>query len=818
MAHDPSRPAAWKTLGKLIASLVAVGILTAGLLLPYVGGVGIFAGKAAGKFLNTTCNLQESAPPLKTTMYARDGKTVIATLFTQDRQPVPLSDIPKYLQDALVATEDRRFYQHHGVDLRGLIRSAINTSSGDTQGGSTLTMQYVKQVRYFQAVEANDPKAEQAAIDQNLSRKMEDAQCAIEIEKRESKSQILDNYLNIAFFGENSYGIQTAAETYFGVPASQLTLGESAMLVGLLRAPSTYDPFQHLADAKARRDQVLQNLVAVGKLSQSAADKEKATPISLATKSPPHVEEGCANANSKIANAAFFCDYAKTWLENVNGIKDNTLQTGGLKIVTTLDPKIQNSAQSKMNKLVPATSPMTATLPVVDPRTGDVLAMASSKTYGTGKGQTEQPIFTKYVAGGASTFKLFALLAALQTGVKTDWPLKTKGNNSPYKPTNCMTQSPVSNGDDNVNYNETETLSSATAKSDNTFFVGMASDLLNCNLQPIVDMMTKLGMGSLQQHDPNDHPNLTYAQNLVDYQKAQELVLGNIPTSPLDITGAYAAVADGGKFNAPAPILQIQDSSGNAIPVKRSPAVQAMTPQAAAQAARILTGDTRSSTDGTSQKVFTSWYAGSNASQIAGKTGTNQAAPQTKYNAAILFAGITPDIAATAALINFDNPSAPSSGLKGIGTGKAYGDYAAQVWWDALQSTISNEHWTWPDPSQLGSIQVTNLVGMSPSDAQKALAAQGLKLTLLGGAGFQCGGPTPAPQAGTIGYFGPANASPGETITACVSNGVAQYVVPYIPPPTHHTTPPPRHGGGHSPSPSPSPSPTRHGHHGPGGH
>src|SRR5262249_52906911 len=152
---------------------------------------------------------------------------------SQDRQPIPLIGVKQYLIDALIATEDRRFYQHHGVDMRGLLRSAISTSSGDTQGGSTLTMQLVKQERYYQA--GSDVAKQQAAIDQNLNRKIEDAKCAIYIENdlHHTKSQILDDYLNIAFFGENSYGIQTAAETYFNKKAIDLTLPESAMLVGL---------------------------------------------------------------------------------------------------------------------------------------------------------------------------------------------------------------------------------------------------------------------------------------------------------------------------------------------------------------------------------------------------------------------------------------------------------------------------------------------------------------------------------------------------------------------------------------------------------
>ncbi len=274
--------------------------------------------------------------------------------------------------------------------MRGLIRSAINTSSGDTQGGSTLTMQYVKQIRYYQA--GDNPKKQAEAIAQNLNRKIEDAKCALYIEgtKHESKQQILDNYLNIAFFGENSYGIQTAARTYFDKDAKQLTLPESAMLVGLLRAPTEYDPFINPEAARTRRDQVIDNLVTVGDLTQGQAAKYKATPVSLATTAPPQVREGCANAPDNVTNVGFFCDYAVNWLLDHKAVTESQLQTGGLKIVTTLDAKMQNSMQRKLFAKLSTKAPMAAIMPVVDPHTGEVLAMATSKKYGaSGQGRND---------------------------------------------------------------------------------------------------------------------------------------------------------------------------------------------------------------------------------------------------------------------------------------------------------------------------------------------------------------------------------------------------------------------------------------------
>jgi membrane peptidoglycan carboxypeptidase len=800
VAGPPEQSIPWPTIGKLVATLVAAGVLVAGIALPYVGGLGLAARHEASKFLNTACNLTETPPPQKTTIVARDGHTVIATIFSQDRVPVPLTDVPGMLQKALVATEDRRFYSHHGVDMRGLIRSAISTSSGDTQGGSTLTMQYVKQIRYYQAVTSNNTAAAQEAIDQNLNRKIEDAKCAIYIEnsEHESKDQILDNYLNIAFFGENSYGIQTAAQTYFGKDAKQLTLPESALLVGLLRAPSEYDPFFHPDAARDRRNQVLQNLVAVGNLSQSDATKYEATPVSLATQAPPRVEQGCANAPSTINNVAFFCDYVVDWLTSVGGVSETQLKTGGLKIVTTLDPKIQNTAQANLFKALPATSPMTSVLPVVDPKTGDVLAMATSKKYGVptsakDRTHTSYPIFTAYSAFGASTYKLFPLLTALSTGVPDNWPLKTPANNAPYVPSNCLTPSEATNGDANENYNNNETLASATAKSSNTYYVGLADQLLGCNLQPIVTMAEKLGMKGLSRPS-DDNPKLSIAQSVVATQRAQQLVLGDINTSPLEIAGAYAAVANDGKFNTPAPILSITGPNGQSIPVKRSAGVQVVSPQVAQQAVQILEGDTKS--PGTSADPFQDWY-NQNQSLVAGKTGTGVAVvngKDTDKNASLWFVGMTPDLVATSALINFASPNNPASGLPGVSNAavNAYGAYSSGLWLKALTPVLKNQEWTWPDPNNAQGKDVPDVTGHSLTDAQQMLTGAGFKMQQLDAAdGVQCASKV---QAGQVAFYGPQRAPSGSTITVCPSLGIGQVV--YVPKPkptktpTSSTTPP----------------------------
>ncbi len=795
MAADTGRPAPWPTIAKLVLALVATGVLAAGITMPAVLGSGLVGKHYANQFLGTTCNLQETKPPQPTTLFARDGKTVIARLFTQDRKLVSLKQIPKYLQDSLVATEDRRFYSHHGVDLRGLIRSAVNTTSGDTQGGSTLTMQYVKQIRYYQA--GDNPKKQAAAIAQTLQRKMEDAKCALDIEgpRGESKGQILQNYLNIAFFGEHAYGIEKAAETYFNEPASKLTLAQSALLVGMLRAPSAYDPFVHPAEAKQRRDEVIQNLVSVGKLSQSAADAQKATPISLATTHPPLVKQGCANSDTTVKNAAFFCEYAVHWLESTGGLKDSQLQTGGLKIITTLNPKIQDSTQANLAQELPATSPMTGVLPVVDPSTGDILAMAASKAYGSKKGQTEQPLFTSYVSGGASTFKLFPLLTALSVGVPDSTPITTVGNTGTYKTRNCTTPGNVKNGDENVSYNNTETLDTATAKSSNTYFVALTDQVLGCNMAPILQLMSQLGMKGMDQ--PSDTPKQTWAQIIDSKARAQQLVLGSVPASPLELAGAYAAVANNGRFNAPAPILTIRDSAGNAVAVKRVTGRQVISAQAAAYAVKVLKGDTQP--NGSAAAKFSSWNSEHPGDQIAGKTGTAVNAKGDK-NAGIWFVGMSRQTVGAMGIINFDAPGAASTGLPNVKNGAAYGDYAAKMWLKALRPTLTAESWNWPDPHNVPGDPVPTVTDRSLSSAKKALTRAGYKYAVLGGTqASQCAS-TETETPGYVGYAGPAIAPKGATILLCVATGAGPTYQAPAPPPritvSHKPKPKPGHGSG----------------------
>jgi membrane peptidoglycan carboxypeptidase len=776
------RPNKAAALLKLIGVLAVFAVLAAGVLLPYVGGLGLVAGRESAKFLTTKCNLQETPPAQKTVLYARDGKTELATLYTYDRELVSsLSDIPKYLQQALIATEDRRFYSHHGVDMRGLLRSAINSSSGDTQGGSTLTMQYVKQVRYYQA----DTDAQrQAAISQTLSRKMEDAKCALDIEKRESKEQILLNYLNIAFFGENSYGIGTAAKNFFGVPVNQLTLPQAALLVGVVKAPSEYDPFVP-ANRKAaieRRNQVIQNLADTHDISQAEADRYKTAPLSLATTTQQTVTQGCAGANPKISNAGFFCDYAKSWLENTGAITDKQINTGGYKIVTTIAPSLQNQLQRSLSAQIPASSKTTAIMPVVDPHTGNVLAMATSKQYGLKNdgAHTTLPVFTSASAGGGSTYKLFSLLAALKVGVPTDLPMSA-GPDMTYTTAHCGTSGFTAQNDtEGSGFSRTETLASATAKSSNTYFVALEDNLFQqCELTPYVNTALDLGMNALKQPDPNARKG-TLAENIINQQQAT-FTLGPAPTSPLQLTGAYAALANDGSFCPPAPVLSIKDPSGKDLDFNRTPCAQKMAPQVARIALQVLSGDTHD--PGTSAQAFASLYGVDPGITVAGKTGTVNASKNGQpllTNADLWFAGVTPNYVATTALFNIDNPNKPIVGIPGLTNDQAShltGAFAAQIWVNAMTPLLSGQQWAWPDPNEVENpTAVPPVVGQPYDAARTTLTQAGFKVYR---SPIDCGS---SQIYGAVAYQSPTNlAAPGSIITLCVSND--QPLPLYIPPP-----------------------------------
>ncbi len=808
------------TLIKLVAVLVVAGVLGAGFLIPYVAGIGAAANAGTNKFLNTTCDLKETQLQQTTKIVARDG-TPIATLFAYNRQTVSLGQVPKTTQQALIDTEDRRFYSHHGVDPRGLLRAALNESNGATQGASTITQQYVKQVRYYQA---KTDAERQAAIDQTLDRKIYEARCALALEKKYTKAQILEKYFNIAYFGEQSYGIQVAAETYFGVNSSQLTVPQSAVLVGLVKDPTLYDPFQNYKAAKQRRDEVIDNMVAVGDLSAAKAAAYKKTPITLATKAAPTPEQGCAFSDDKaIANVGFFCDYVVNWLTTTGGLTLDAIDNDGLTIRTSIDPALQNKAQKSLFRDFTASSPTTAAIPAIDPRNGEIMSMATSKLYNYGNAHpnnrryTSIPVFTKPVAGSGSTYKYFSTIAALTAGMQTTQQLTTAGAfPQRYFPRNCGEDRSVeSNGIANAgNYRPTLSLRDALVQSSNTYFVGLEDQFFNCDLSTIVKTAQNLGMNALNAKESNGK---TIAQNRVD-NNSYTFTIGQESTSPLELTSAYSAAANDGVLCSPRPVLSITGPDKKPVAFKQATCERKMSQWVARTAIDMMEGDTEYGGGGTANSQFSSFYNqyGETNHLVAAKTGTNNASYQSGpqrgqdngQNSALWFVGMTPTLTAASAVFNFTNPT-QTVDIPGLGqnTSDTFGAYSATLWINALGSYVGSKSWDWRQPDSIdGAQQVPSVVGQTPADAIPQLTALGFKPVEYP---IECGSNLPP---GVIAYNGPGYAVPNSsksTVYYCVSNG-KQLVTP--PPPVIKHTKTKTPTGGNTPTTGPTTKPTGRGH------
>ena len=787
------RPGHGVAVFRLFLAVTITGLLVASGLTPIVLGVGWLVNRATGRLLNTNCDVADTGMPRRSTLLARDGKTVIARLFTQNRAPVDLDRVPHVLIQALIATEDRRFYEHHGVDMRALLRAGVHDlSGGDTQGGSTLTMQYVKQVRYFQA---HTDAERQAAVATTVDRKLHNARCALEIEQRDTKAQLLQKYLNIAFFGENSYGIATAAQTYFGHPVSELRLAQSALLVGLLRAPSQYDPFLHPMAARQRRDEVIDNLVDVGDLSRQAAARYKRLPLGLSSSRPPPVPEGCAHANPALANAGFFCDYVLTWLRE-HGINRRTLEVGGLQVVTTLDPRLQSRGQRAVWRagLKPAADYILV-MPSVDPATGAVTTMISSRRYGVSgsrRGESTQPLFTAAYAGAGSTYKYFTAATALTAGATPSLRLTTAHNR--YRTKHCAAGPyTVRNAG---RYRDTMPLRQALPQSSNTFFVALEDEFFGCHLGPIVNTAVQLGMNRLTK-PLTERADASIAQEVVRSQEPT-FTLGQEPTSALELTGAFSAAANDGVLCPPVPVLRVIGGDGSTLDVHRPACRRVLNRYVARTLVTLMRHDTH---DGTARLPFRKWYT-TGHSDVAGKTGTDNNAAD-NGTAALWFVGMTPHLVAAASLVNPDHPKQTTHGLPGMPhthvVHDVFGAYAATFWLDAYGPSV-HHRWSWPSATAVPhGRHVHSVIGRSRRAAIAQLRHSGYRIAVFP---VRCGSARPR---GRVAYQEPPIARPGSVVTICLSSGTPLYV--HLPRPPRRR-PHPRH----HPIPHPQPQPQRHRH------
>ncbi|MEV4017678.1 transglycosylase domain-containing protein [Nonomuraea angiospora] len=655
----------------IIAGSVA-GVLAAAVALPAVGGAGIST-KSAVESLNLKPEeLDEPPLPERTILKDANGKQ-FAQFYFENRQSVRLDQVAPIMQTALIAIEDFRFYQHGPIDVEGTARALVKNLSGGgvMQGGSSITQQYVKQVLVNKA---ETPEEQAAAIAPTLSRKLSELRNAMAIEKKYSKNQILEKYLNIAYFGAGAHGIQAAARRFFDKPASELNLAESATLAGAVQNPARTDPSvgpESRARLLQRRNLVLDRMAEIGKVSQQEAAEAKAKKLGWKNIKAPG---GC-----EASKYPYFCLYVQYEILNNEDFGKNQderkklLQRGGLTIKTTIDPKMQAAADKAIKKYVSRKDKPVASQAMVVPGTGEIKAMAASRKFGGSKKKNEMSynIVADAAHGGGrgfqqgSTAKVYTLATALEEGLKygDGFPAPAgyqAGGYSTFK--NCKGEN-VGDPSHTVN-NSSEggagfkTLQTGTWGSVNTFFLKLEEKVGLCS---VVKMAKKLGVKRADGQKLSEVETFTLGVNEVD---------------PVTIASSYAVFASRGQYCKPLAITEIKDRNGKAKQYKPK-CSQVLEEEVADAVSGILSGVF---TKGTMQEV------GGIGRDAAGKTGT------TDNYASAWFAGYTPNMSSAVSL--GDPRGTKGNELIGVTIGGRYYSYvygasiSGRIWKDAMLTAL----------------------------------------------------------------------------------------------------------------------------------
>ena len=612
-------------VGAILAIAVVGGLVLGLMALPFVGGIGVAARNVVQSFERLPDSIQTPPLPERTRILASDG-TELAVLYYQNRVEVPLLSVAPLMRQAIVAVEDARYLNHQGVDLRGAIRAlASNTSAGGVQeGASTLTMQYVKNVLVNEATNAEELAA---ARGQSTQRKLREVRYALALERQYTKAEILERYLNIVYFGGGAYGVEAAARRYFSKSAAELTLTEAATLAGIVQQPVAFDPLRNPELSQKRRNVVLRRMADQGYVSQEEAQQARLVPMGT-TLRPTNVANGCTTSY-----APFFCDYVLQTIRT-NPIFGDTpeareafLRRGGYTIRTTLDSKAQTGAFTAVTEKIPITdeSKRAAAISMVQPGTGNILAMAQNRLWGTsGTGRTTYNYNVDRAFNGTigmqagSTFKIFTLAAALEAGISPLEPIASPSPNTFEGFVNCETG--ASFGPVTVRNSTgagTFGMAQGTAYSINTYFMALEERTGLCRPAEIAESMGVFrGSGEPLLRVPS-------------------FTLGSMEVTPLAMANAYATFAAHGLYCKPRVILEIRDRTNMSIPVPPEQCEQVVEPNIADTVTALLTsvidGPIKGRTGGAMSLADR---------PAAGKTGT------TNESAAVWFCGFTPDVAA----------------------------------------------------------------------------------------------------------------------------------------------------------------------------
>lgn len=686
----------------LLATIVAGGLGLSLVSMPAASVVGaqISNGDAYWNSLPSKLdlNIKLSEP---TVLLDRNGQE-FARFYAEDRTTVTLDKVAPVMTSALLAVEDDRFYQHAAMDFKGFSRAAlVNLISDRTQGGSTLTQQLVENIRVAEA--GNDPVALRQAHATTLEGKIQELKYAVTLEQNYTKDQILEQYLNTVYFGNGAYGVEAAAQRFYGVHASDLNLAQAALLAGLMKSPTDYDPVKHPQKAHDRRATVLARMVETKRITQAQADEADAAPVGVTIASPPN---GC-----QLSAYAAYCAYVRDQLleDPVFGAdaseREANLYRGGLVIKTALDRSISDKAQAAVNAAFTPDNRVAAAEAVVEPGTGLVPALVQSKPYGQGENQTEIVYATRPAFQPGSSFKMFTLATALEQGFDPSLKLSAPTG---YKPAHMDAPKDGFSNEGKHSFGAID-MRFATRDSVNVYFIKLIE---KTGVMPVVEMARRLGITSI----PTDGPH-------APTPRSATLTLGAWEVAPLEMSAAYASIAANGVYCKPTGIISAQRSrDGSSVEVPDSACHQAISPEVAKTLSSILTEPLMKG--GTAAGLGLDRPA-------AGKTGT------TNDYAATWFIGFTPQYAAG---VWVGDPRGGSAyPLEKV---TAYGHFyphlfgatvAAPIWHDSMMAF----HEGLPQ-MELGSLNLSvgplkvkelpDVRGMSSSQAFTMLLASGYKV------------------------------------------------------------------------------------------
>lgn len=575
-----------------------IGVLGAGLALPVIGAMGATARTIPETFNDLPAELEVVKPAEASRMLDADGR-VLAQFYSERRTLVNSDQIAPVMKDAIIAIEDWRFESHHGIDPEGMTRAMVNNLFKDgasTQGASTITQQYVKNILMDQGIQEGDQDLIDAAQEQSIERKLREARYAVALESKMTKDQILTGYLNISAFGQNIYGVEAASRAYFSKSASELTLPEAALLAGAVKAPAEYDPLVNPEASEQRRNYVLSEMEIRGYITKEQRDEAQAVPLADMLH-PEAMVSGCSSAGT----AAYFCEYALQDFLNDDSLgpdraaRKRLLETGGLTIRTTLKAKDQTAAYDSIVGVVPVdgSSNVDTALVSLDPRNGYLVAMAQNTRYAPPQDSDPRARMVSYNAdlahGGGegfqpgSTFKAFTLVewfsenhGAYESVSGMDRPRVGDGArlfaDGSFK---CGGQ-PYATDDWSVGdlsgKEGTFTVLQATAKSVNHAFADMGTKVDFCQI-----FAKAQAMGAVNGKTGQD----------LEVLPAGLIGTGSSIT-PLSMATAYGTLANNGIKCDPMSITEIEGPDGQIIKTYEPKCAQVLDPKIAEQVTTLL--------------------------------------------------------------------------------------------------------------------------------------------------------------------------------------------------------------------------------------